>query len=45
MLILKKTSWFLIYCSVRCSGYSTSETLDAKFLTQTAPYGSAIIAS
>lgn len=45
MSIQNKISFVIVLALLRCSGYATPEMLDAKFLTQTAPYIDSVLSS
>jgi len=45
-MLSRKNALYLILCGLwRCSGYTTAELLEAKFLTQTAPYIDTVLSS
>lgn len=45
-MLIPKNALILLICSLwRCSGYTTAEQLEAKFLTQTAPYIDTVLSS
>lgn len=45
-MLISKNALILLICSLwRCSGYTTAEQLEAKFLTQTVPYIDTVLSS